>query len=305
MGALTGLSGLSGHSGLFGVGSGASTVRTARAYNSVNIVGTGDTFSPLTLDSERWDTTSLHDPSTNNDRLIAPLAGYYLIIGQARWNYGGPLRYEINLEVNDTDVIARVEGCPESTSGHYLSQIVSTIYYLNVLDYVNCKFYNNVDPTTILKFGNASPEVMMYRLGNLGARVTNSVASVPALGWSAVTFDTELWDTDGIHSTSTNTDRLVCQTPGYYLIIGNTEFYQLAGGRRIIAIKYNDLIWLAEHEYAAVADNNTFPQQIVATIYYMNAGDYVNLQVYQYSAGAITLMKDAIMSPQFMMHRIA
>lgn len=39
-----------------------------------------------------------------------------------------------------------------------------------------------------------------------------------------LTFDSERWDTDGMHSTSTNTGRLTCVTSGLYLVFANVQW---------------------------------------------------------------------------------
>ncbi|MFI0894899.1 hypothetical protein [Streptomyces sp. NPDC020983] len=44
---------------------------------------------------------------------------------------------------------------------------------------------------------------------------------------ATLTFDTEVEDTDGGHSTLTNTDRYTCQVPGVYLLTGQVNFAAL------------------------------------------------------------------------------
>ena len=54
----------------------------------------------------------------------------------------------------------------------------------------------------------------------VGARVHNSAnISVSDSTWTSMTFDSERYDTDSIHSTASNTSRLTCVTAGKYLII--------------------------------------------------------------------------------------
>ena len=69
---------------------------------------------------------------------------------------------------------------------------------------------------------------------NVGARVYNSTDFThnSTGNWVAVTFDTERFDTDTIHSTSTNTSRLTINTGGKYLIGGAVTFTANATGQR-------------------------------------------------------------------------
>ena len=56
---------------------------------------------------------------------------------------------------------------------------------------------------------------------------------------TALTFNTERWDTDNIHDTGSNTERLTCKTAGRYLIIANIRFEPIALGRRMLSISLN------------------------------------------------------------------
>src|SRR4051794_16526480 len=46
----------------------------------------------------------------------------------------------------------------------------------------------------------------------------DAAQSIPDGALTALTFNTEHFDTDSIHSTSSNTSRLTCQTAGIYVI---------------------------------------------------------------------------------------
>ena len=57
----------------------------ARAHHSSNQSITNNTFTVLSLNSERWDTDSIHDNSTNNSRLTCNTAGKYIITAGVYW----------------------------------------------------------------------------------------------------------------------------------------------------------------------------------------------------------------------------
>ena len=52
-----------------------------RVYKSVNQSINNITWTTLTFDKESFDTNAMHDNVTNNSRLVAKVAGYYIIVG--------------------------------------------------------------------------------------------------------------------------------------------------------------------------------------------------------------------------------
>ena len=67
----------------------------------------------------------------------------------------------------------------------------------------------------------------------VGARVYNNAdLTIPTASWTNLTFNSEDFDTDTIHDTSTNTDRLICKTAGVYLAVFNARFDANAAGER-------------------------------------------------------------------------
>lgn len=118
-----------------------------------------------------------------------------------------------------------------------------------------------------------------------------------------LTFNSERWDTDGIHSTSGSTGYLICQTPGYYIITGHVQFEGNTAGHRQIWISLNgttDIGRVSMNPY-----NITPPARIcITTVYYLDAGEYVELYVYQSSGGNLDVISISNRSPEFSMQRI-
>lgn len=137
-----------------------------------------------------------------------------------------------------------------------------------------------------------------------GARVYNNAnISVTNAGDFFLTFNTERWDTDGIHDTGSNTGRLTCQTAGKYLIIGQIEWATNTTGNRQAYIRLNgttDIARVTETTTAAMG----CPRMIVTTIYDLAESDYVELGAYQNSGDALNVLSTGNRSPEFMMHRI-
>src|SRR3989304_1047524 len=139
--------------------------------------------------------------------------------------------------------------------------------------------------------------------GIIGARVYNSANISTTSGVAAVlTFDSERFDTDGIHSTSSNTSRLTCVTAGKYIITGNVMWASNTVGRRQLKIVLNGATTIAFMDETA---HQTFEHaETITTIYDLAVGDYVELHAYQDSTGLLNVLNSANSSPEFSMMRI-
>lgn len=136
-----------------------------------------------------------------------------------------------------------------------------------------------------------------------GTRVYNNAdISIPNDTVTVLTFNSERYDTDSIHSTVANTSRLTCQTAGKYIICANTRFAASATGRRMFQFMLNGSIIITEVQLpATAADHMGFS---LSTIYDLSVGDYVEHTAFQNSGGALDVKCSANFSPEFMMQRI-
>ena len=128
---------------------------------------------------------------------------------------------------------------------------------------------------------------------------TNNQATVGAA--APLTFNSERYDGDNIHSTSTNPSQLVCQTAGIYHIGGCVEWPVDSGaGRLNLQLRVNGSIVIAASlAYGSAA---TTAHQVVSCDWFLNQGDYV-----EFLAGSqsdLTIQSTADMSPEFWMHRV-
>jgi hypothetical protein len=114
-------------------------------------------------------------------------------------------------------------------------------------------------------------------------------------------FNSEEWDTDSIHDVAVNTN-LVCKKAGKYYIHGKVIFASNANGRRQLAIKKGISSYIANTIVNAV--NGAATSLEVSTIEDMEIDDYVRLEAYQNSGGALDVTADADYSPQFMMVKV-
>jgi hypothetical protein len=147
-------------------GGGGGTAASARVYNSTAISVATGTIQALTFNSERWDTESIHNTSTNTSRLTCQTAGKYVI--------SGTIEYASHADNGVRDVYIRLNGATLiGVSRHIMNNIantgevsVSTIYDLAVNDYVElCAFQNTGAAVNVTAAGNYSPEFSMVRIG--------------------------------------------------------------------------------------------------------------------------------------------
>ncbi len=111
-----------------------------------------------------------------------------------------------------------------------------------------------------------------------------------------LTFNTERFDTDSMHSTSSNTGRITATTPGRYLFIAHVKWAVVAA-RLITGIVINRSFSVGSAEGKGVAGTNL--TQSFPAGWTMAAGDYVEVQVYQDSGGDTDVQLTNALSPEF------
>jgi hypothetical protein len=138
---------------------------SARAYNSSNFThnSTGNWLS-ITLDSERWDTDTIHSTVSNTGRLTCKTAGKYLIIGQASFAANATGRRRLQIVLNGTTTIGYVVVDNLGASTVVRFEVV-TVYNLSVNDYVQLQAWQNSGGNLdINAAANYSPEFMMAKV---------------------------------------------------------------------------------------------------------------------------------------------
>lgn len=136
-----------------------------------------------------------------------------------------------------------------------------------------------------------------------GARVYNNAAiSISNNTETTLTFNSELYDTDTIHDTGSNTGRLTCKTAGKYVISCVLEFASNATGYRSVAFRLNGSTYIAGRSQAAV--NGMGTQIELTTIYDLALNDYVEVRATQTSGGNLNVNSTNYYTPHFMMQRI-
>jgi hypothetical protein len=146
-------------------------------------------------------------------------------------------------------------------------------------------------------------------LNTPSVRCYNSAAqSVANATYAAITFDTNRFDTDTMHSTVTNTSRITFNTAGLYLVafhVGYTAAADYVSARA--SIRPNGTgAEIIESWLGTQTDANDHYYVVVSTIYRFAVGDYVEAMVWQKNnaAAARNVVSVGNKSPEFMACRI-
>jgi len=129
----------------------------------------------------------------------------------------------------------------------------------------------------------------------VGCVLTNSAAqSIANNTYTALTFNTESLDTDGFHSTVTNTNRITIPAgkAGKYLITVMASFTANGTGARELFLLVNDTQPSGSATKFSTEDqpNASFNSSLVGSIVLdLTVGDYVNASVFQASGGALNI----------------
>lgn len=139
---------------------------SARAFNSAAISLVSGTITILTLDSERWDTDTIHNTGVNTSRLTATTAGKYQIEGHAEFATGGSGQRRLDILLNGATVIAG-QDCAATTSpvNSTIQCSIATHYNLAATDYVELRGLQRVSaPLNVNAASNYSPEFEMVKV---------------------------------------------------------------------------------------------------------------------------------------------
>jgi hypothetical protein len=119
----------------------------------------------------------------------------------------------------------------------------------------------------------------------VGCSVVSTAASqsVATATWTALTWNSERFDTDGFHDNSTNNTRLTIPAgkAGKYQVSGIVAMDNNTTGARYLLIRKNNV------DFAAVLFTPTAsePSMVISTILDLAVSDYIELFVYQNSGG--------------------
>ena len=113
---------------------------------------------------------------------------------------------------------------------------------------------------------------------------------------TALTFNSERWDTDSIHSTVTNTERLTATTAGIYHIYGSVAFAANSTGDRALYIYLSGSVIYSSMRVGAATGRTICT---ISTEISMAVSDYVTLHVFQDRGGSLNVDTLSNYSPEF------
>lgn len=139
---------------------------------------------------------------------------------------------------------------------------------------------------------NAKPSCRVYNSANISHTTSGT--------WQVVTFDSERWDTGGMHSTVTNTSRITIPTGcgGKYLIGYNLGFATNTSGLRGAQV-YVDGSIVIEHQLTDTVSASYSWLLSGSTLASLSAGQYIELRAWQNSGGALNIAANSNYSPEF------
>lgn len=108
-----------------------------------------------------------------------------------------------------------------------------------------------------------------------------------------VTFGQEIFDTNGFHSTTTNTSRVTIPSgqAGYYLVYGKIDYTASANNKWSANIKKNGTDSIANYQEGTVGGDFNNMSQAVG-IAYLSEGDYIELEARQISGGTVNIISN-------------
>lgn len=151
-------------------------------------------------------------------------------------------------------------------------------------NYITSAWQNaQVKALTDFLTGSGSNGVPRFKgYASTGQSIASGTGDVP------VTLDTESYDSDNGHSTTTNTSRYTVQVAGTYLILGTASFATSATGNRKVGINVNGTNANGGVVQGPGMASNSW-SACVGLYQALNAGDYIELVVWQTTGNPLSL----------------
>lgn len=271
-----------------------------RTTDQTGIVTATDTAVSMTGTDEK-DTDGFHDPGSNPSRITIPagLGGTYLLQGYILWDGNTVGNRRLQFAKNGTLLAGGTTGQVVPNDLGFQQQTSSMTVDLVAGDYVEMSVQQTSGANRTLSGSIVPLRFSVMKIGSggrgsaVGARAyqAGSAQSIANATLTAVTFDSERFDTDGFHSTSSNTSRFTVPAGmgGKYLLGGVVEFAANATGARSIALRLNGSTYIAFETIQAATAGGQETRLSVETVYDLLAGEYVEVYVSQVSGGSLTI----------------
>jgi hypothetical protein len=288
-----------------GGGGGSGTFSGASAYHSTTQNASTAVWTLLVYDSEEHDTASYHSTSTNNSRFVAPVTGYYMVRAAAEFAAHATGGRHIAVCKNTGGVAATalsVASHAAITNGNPTRIACSSVVYLTAGEYCEAFVYQDsgttlaVTKNTGLSFQMVLLQAVAPAFSGCSLHNNNVAQSIPNTTDTALTYSTEHFDTDGYHSTASNTDRLTIPVTGYYQVRAAVWFHDNTTGFRQLTVRNSAGTVLLLERVAPVSGAGAYTTVATSGVLYLTAGDYIRVTVYQNSGGALNAYSESFMS---------
>jgi hypothetical protein len=131
----------------------------------------------------------------------------------------------------------------------------------------------------------------------------NATQSIPNETPTAITFNTEKWDTDDMHSLISNTHLITCKTAGTYAIVASMEFSPSGTGNRQLYIYKNATeLQIYAIEWSPAPLNSQLLW--VFCLVNLEINDTIQAKAYQNSGGALNSLANNPYTPQLSATRL-
>lgn len=120
----------------------------------------------------------------------------------------------------------------------------------------------------------------------------SSNQSIANATWTTLTFDTEGWDSDTFHDTATNNERLTAPFDGIYLVTFAFQFASNSTGKRGALIELNGSSATDKYLVYENANSSDITSINGCQTMSLSENDYIVLQAYQNSTGALNVLSD-------------
>ncbi len=126
----------------------------------------------------------------------------------------------------------------------------------------------------------------------------NGALTIPTNATTQLTFDSERWDNDGMHSTATNTGRLTANRAGKYSVYASIQWASNTTSRRTIVLRKNGTTIFSSLTSHPIQDGTGTRQNVSGTVE-LAATDYVDCAVLQITGADLDVQLAAQYSPEF------